>query len=155
MDIVTFDKIGSFKLVVHNWVSEGKLDNNVIECIFQYFIKKHDVSDHVSLRALQLLTLIAPAKKTIVTKNLHMISELVFESRGINDMILFSETCKLITAGVSEQQLITDKKPPFKLKPSDSIWNHISNILCKHFDGKKPFYNPAIKNAVILIYTVS
>ncbi|KAI4467726.1 condensin [Holotrichia oblita] len=129
METITFDKIDSFKLVIHNWVSEGKLDNNVIECVFQYFIKKHDIPDKISLKALQLLSLIAPAKKSIVTKNLRMISELVFENRGIDNMILFSETCHLITTGTREQQLVTDKSPPFKLKPADPMWTHIVDIL--------------------------
>ncbi|KAI4467731.1 condensin [Holotrichia oblita] len=155
METITFDKIDSFKLVIHNWVSEGKLDNNVIECVFQYFIKKHDIPDKISLKALQLLSLIAPAKKSIVTKNLRMISELVFENRGIDNMILFSETCHLITTGTREQQLVTDKSPPFKLKPADPMWTHIVDILCKHFDNVKiHFYNAAAKNAVRLIYTL-
>lgn len=155
MEIVTFDKLDSFKLVIYNWVSEGKLDNNIIECVFQYFIKKEDVTDDVSLKALQLLILIAPAKKTIVTKNLRMISELAFERR-IDNMIHFSETCRLLTAGTTEPQLITDKKPPFKLKPTDPMWTHIINILCEHFDNIEiSFYNVAVKNAIRLIYVVS
>ncbi|GJQ87930.1 hypothetical protein Trydic_g1193 [Trypoxylus dichotomus] len=155
MESVTFDKVNSFKLVVHNWVSEGKLDNNITECVFQYFTKKQDVTDDISLKALQLLTLIAPAKKTIVSKNLYMISELIFEKRGVDNMVLFSETCKLLTAGTTEHQLITDTKPPFKLKPTDPVWGHIVNILCKHFDNSNmPHYNSAVKNAIRLIYTL-
>ncbi|KRT80719.1 hypothetical protein AMK59_5059, partial [Oryctes borbonicus] len=155
MEYITFDKMNGFKSVIHNWVSTGKLDNNITECLFQYFTKKQDVTDYISLKALQLLILIAPAKKTIVRKNLYLISEVVFGKRGIDDMIVFSETCKLVTAGAAEHQQITDKKPPFKLKPTDSIWGHIINILYKHFENSQiPHYNSAVSSAIGLIYTL-
>lgn len=113
------------------------------------------MSDEISLKAVQLLTLIAPGKKTIVTKNLRMISEVILEKRCANDMILLAETCKLLTAGTLEPQLVTDKNPPFKLKPTDNIWKILSDILFGNFDKDIPFYNLALINAIRFIYSVS
>nr|XP_022907875.1 condensin complex subunit 1-like [Onthophagus taurus] len=150
--IVTYAYRNSFERMIAEWTAKGKLDNNVLDMLFNYFTKKEDVDDDKSLAALQLLTLAAQGRQSIVMNNLKMVCEVVFENRGLNDMAIVSEACHFLTVAGSAEQRIEDDKPPYRLSYNETVWTQLTNILVDNFSKPVKFYCDAISGAIPMIY---
>lgn len=160
--MATADNYENLKLIISEWASKGTLDNSIIEMLWQYFTKKLPVSNEFSCAALHLIGMAALGRRTIISRNVEVISKIVFESAdssqpapGLNDLHLTRAACDVLALIGLEKQNITDRKPACTIDPEDQIWQNLFGIL--HANFKKPghFYNKALSSAINFLFKVS
>lgn len=122
--------------------------------LWQYITKKIDVSDDQSRAAVYLLTMAAMGRRTIITKNIKLVAAIAFNDRGKNDPLLVTAACRMLQVAGRERQDITDKNPPFRIKPNDPMWKDLTDILIENFYSKSEYYNAMMSEAIECIYRV-
>lgn len=145
-------------MLISEWASKGLLDNSVIKTLWDYFIKRIPVSDNQSHAALHILSLAAIGRRTIISINIELVSQVVFgltpEPRGLNNLLLVKTACDILALMGMEKQVVTDKKPPFTLSPENEIWRNIFKILEENFEKPVRFYNKAQTAAINLVFKI-
>lgn len=159
MEIVPIVHYENLKLIVAEWTTKGLLDNSVIDTLWQYFTKNIPVSDKKSIAALHILGLAAIGRRTIISRNVQLISKVVFgvieegkSPRGLNNLLLTKTACDVLALMGMEKQTITDTKPPFTISPDDEIWRDLFGILLATVAKPIHFYNKALTSAVNLLF---
>lgn len=161
LKIIPINHHENFKQIISEWTSKGLLDNSVIDTLWQYFTKRIPVSDDKSCAALHILGLAGVGRRTIVSRNIQLISKVVFDKmeeeekpRGLNNMILTKTACDVLVLMGIQKQSITDKDPPFTISPDDDIWKNLFAILDTNFDKPIRFYNKTLSAALNFLFKV-
>lgn len=142
------------KLIISDWTAKGILDNSVIDTMWKYFTKKIEVTDEQSCYALQLLGIAAEGRKSIITKNVKVVTSIAFGDRGMNDLLLLKAACDILTITGSDRVDIRGKEGPYCIVIDDPMWNDLFDILCKKFTDRDKVYNNLMSSVISLIYKV-
>ncbi|KAK5637917.1 hypothetical protein RI129_012212 [Pyrocoelia pectoralis] len=153
LKIVPYQNYHCLSLIISEWVSKSILDNSIIDMLWQYFTKKVEVSDEQARAALNLLTMATMGRRTIGSKNIKLVATIGFSSPNAkNDILLVKSACDFLRHAGREKQDITDPKPLFKIKPNDTIWKDLTEIIVGTFCSKLPYYNGMTSSAIACIY---
>lgn len=153
LQTVSVNQYENLKLVISMWTSKGILDNSIIDVLWQYFTKKIEVTNVESCAALHLLYLASLGRKTIITRNIKLVTSIAFAEQENYDLLLVKTACDIL-AVAGERPNITAKEAPFTIASDDPIWNDLLKIFYKTFGKSVPFYNIAVTSAINFIYKV-
>lgn len=141
-------------LLISEWISKGILDNSIVEMLWQYFTKKKSVSDETSRAALDLLKMASLGRKTIIMRNIKLVSTVAFQDRR-EDLLTVKSACEILVTAGNEKQDITSKTPPFRIKLNDPMWGDLKDILQDNFLKKCKFFNQVASSIIACIFSVS
>lgn len=153
LETVSVAQYENLKLVISMWTSKGILDNNIIDMLWQYFTKKIEVTKGEQCAALHLLGLASLGRKTIITRNIKLVTSIAFAEQEDDDLLLVKNACEFL-AVAGERPNITSKEAPFSIASDDPIWNDLLKILNGNFEKPVKFYNIAVSAAINFIYKV-
>lgn len=79
MPITTIDDLQD---IIANWCSKGVLDNAIIDMLWQYFTLRVSVTESEVCAAVELLRMAATGRKTIISRNINLVTNIAFGERG-------------------------------------------------------------------------
>lgn len=77
--IISFDDLQD---IISKWCSKGVLDNAVIDMLWQYVTLRVSVTESDVCAAIELLRMAALGRKTIISRNINLVTNLAFGDRG-------------------------------------------------------------------------
>lgn len=141
--------------VVTQWAEKGDLDHAVIQQFWHMFIGQVvDAADDDRLSALQFLAMIAHGKRTVIERNLNLVSEIVFSDKCLEDPRYLLIGCNMIS-NMEEEINVESKNPCFRVPLDDVMWEHLVEKVIKIYQRKDPFCHAIIVASVSLIYKVN
>ncbi|KAL1512984.1 hypothetical protein ABEB36_002478 [Hypothenemus hampei] len=149
------ENIEEFELVISEWVGKGMIDNGIICMLWEYFSKKNPVSDEDCHASVELLRMAAIGRRSIVMKNIKLVSVIAFGNMGRNNLAFLGSCCRFLAVAGLERVDITSSKPSFKISHKEAIFQQLYNILFEKFVIPDEFYYHALSGAMEFIYKVS
>lgn len=144
----------NLNLIISEWISKGILDNSIVEMLWQYFTKKKPVSDETSRAALDLLKMACLGRRTIIMRNIKLVSTVAFQDRR-EDLLTVKSACEILAMAGNEKQDITNTDHPFRIKLNDPMWNDVKSIFVDNFLKKCKFFNQVSRAIIDCIYSVN
>lgn len=149
---VTYLYVNDFKTLIAEWVSKGTVDNQIIDTLWKYYLRRVSCSDEDSRAALQLLGMASLGRPSIINRNVKLISETAFAESRRYDLLLFNDACVALCLGFSEKPVLTAKDPPTRLKLTEPLWQDVITIIVDNFTKPVSVFTEPISSAVTLIY---
>ncbi|XP_076253799.1 CAP-D2 condensin subunit [Rhynchophorus ferrugineus] len=146
--------VDDLELIIKEWVNRGILDNNIIDMLWQYFTKKAPVTDDDSHASAELLRMASLGRKTIVTKNIKLVTSIAFTERGLNSMAFLGSCCELLAIAGRDRIDISSNQTPFRINIKDSMFKSLHDILLQNFFKPVEFYYKAISGAMTFVYKI-
>ncbi|KAK9876242.1 hypothetical protein WA026_012541 [Henosepilachna vigintioctopunctata] len=152
---VPINNLEDLQTIIADWAKKGILDNSVIDMFWQFFTNRVPSSDEDRLAALEILRMAAVHRTSIVTKNIKLISTIVFEKKDNtlqDNMLLVGAACKALAVAGREKINMNSQNPPFKISSEDDVFQSLVDILSTNFFKKVNYYSNAIPNCICCIY---
>ncbi|GLV35189.1 CAP-D2 condensin subunit [Carabus blaptoides fortunei] len=152
---INVDDVVHLSTVVSQWTANGDIDNSTIELLWNMFTgKATDVVQDDQVAALQLLSMAALSRKTIVERNMNLISELVFRDKGTTDPRLVINACNMLSIMGNEEVDMDSTTPCFRISLDDPMWENLVQVLMKAYRKRDPFCHSILSAAIEFVYKV-
>ncbi|CAH1118535.1 unnamed protein product [Phaedon cochleariae] len=137
--------------IISDWCSKGTMDNAIIDMLWQYVTGRVSVTEEDEIASLELLRMAAMGRKTIISRNISLVTNIGFGERGRKNMSLLCACCNLLSVAF-EKVDINSNSAPFKIKADDQCFKDLVNILTECFFKPVEFYHKALYGAVDFVY---
>ncbi|KAJ3659541.1 hypothetical protein Zmor_011225 [Zophobas morio] len=151
---LSYENLDDFQSIVTEWTSKGILDNSVIDKCWQYYTQRDQVSNDDARAAAEILRMAAIGRYTIITKNINVVSKIIFSEQHKNDMLFLASSCRLLSVAGLEKIDVQSENPPFRIKHTDPIFQNLADILVEGFFQKDSFYSEAMQAGLDFIFRV-
>jgi hypothetical protein len=151
---LNYDSLDDFQNIVTEWTSKGILDNSVIDRCWQYYTQREQVSDEDARAAAELLRMAAMGRNTIITKNINVVSNIMFSERHKSDMMFLASCCRLLAVAGLDKIDVQSDKPPFRINHQDAIFQNLANVLVENFFEKTSYFSEVLHNSFDFIFRV-
>ncbi|CAG9768061.1 unnamed protein product [Ceutorhynchus assimilis] len=152
VDSVNMDNLES---IVTHMVEDGAICNNVIDMLWQYFTRKISVTDEQCHASVELLTMCAIKRRTIIERNVKLVTSIAFDEFGQRNMGFLGSCCAFLALIGRNRINTTSENPPFKIASDDTIFKELFAILSNNFFKPVEFYHHALSKAIEFVYKVS
>lgn len=140
--------------ILSDWIAKGTLDNSVIDMLWQIVTQRVSATVEDEIAAVVLLKMAAMGRKTIISKNLNLTTNIAFNERGKNNLQFLAVCCRLLSVAY-EKVDVNSPNFSFRIKPTEECFVNLCNILSKMFFKASPFYHEALYAGLDFVYKLS
>ncbi|XP_057657108.1 condensin complex subunit 1 [Diorhabda carinulata] len=140
--------------ILSDWIAKGTLDNSVIDMLWQIVTQRVTTKVEDEIAAVVLLKMAATGRKTIISKNLNLTTNIAFNERGKNNLQFLAVCCRLLSVAY-EKVDVNSQNFSFRIKPTEDCFVNLCNILSKMFFKSSPFYHEALYAGLDFVYKLS
>lgn len=153
---VTITALPNLGTVISEWVTSGLLNNAVMEYLWNMLIETNGQYSKEDIRAaLQLLKFIGMARPSLIEKNMKLIVDVTFGSKGMEDVDLVIIACYMLAEIGNKPILEDDENPPARVCLDEPMWAKLMQIIEKKFFFNNVGISGLIQATVELIFKVS
>ncbi|CAG9833306.1 unnamed protein product [Diabrotica balteata] len=140
--------------IISDWVTKGTLDNSVIDTLWQIVTQRVSTTVEDEIAAVILLKMAAIGRKTVISKNINLMTGIAFGERGKSNLQFLAACCNFLAVAYEGVDM-NSANFAFKIKPDEQCFTDLVAILGELFFKAVEFYHEALYAGLDFVYKLS